>query len=77
MNDTEKLVNEVIVFAFVLIATPIVLGAVGSAIGYTYGVTANLVNRIKFNHEMNKEIKKGTVVKIDGNYYKVEPTVEA
>ena len=70
MND--KVVKIAAVGFIGLVVTPVILDAGLKLICLTVGGIDTLVNKVKFKKEIKKGLKDGSIVEIDGQYYRAE-----
>ena len=76
MKD-EKIITLVAVTIIGVILVPIVIGTIGNLIGVIYTGVGNAIIKSRFNKEIKKGLKDGSIVEIDGQFYEVkQETVE-
>lgn len=55
---------------FVVVPAVVTLGV--NIVGKTAVGITNAVNKAKYNHQLKKGLKDGSIVEIDGQYYEIE-----
>jgi hypothetical protein len=71
MKD-DKVVDNVIFAAAVVILAPIVIGGVITLGSCVYAGVANTINKVKYNKKIKKGLKDGSIIEIDGEYYEAK-----
>jgi len=70
MKDNSIVENAVLI-ALGFVVIPIIIGSTITLVGYTAAGIANGINKFKFNRQMKKGLKDGSIVEINGEYYNV------
>lgn len=68
----KSTIEKAVKIAAVVIVAPVVVRVAMVTTKATGLVISKTVDRLKFEKQMRKEMKKGKVVKIKGEYYNVE-----
>ena len=75
--EDNKIINLAAAGVVALVVAPIVIGVAVSVIGYAAVGVGNVINKVKFNKQIKKGLKDGSIIENDGEYYGVEIVEEA
>ena len=76
MEQDKKSDIGIVEIAAVFILAPIVLGTAITAASYIVCGIHNVFGKILFNRKMNRLVKEGKVVQINGEFYNLEEILE-